>query len=128
MDGEHEGRTRRRGRRKKKTVTITELLGFALGCVRLSLDDFERLTPEEFSSICKAYREQCESDYKDNWERMRMQAAITIQPHIKSKLTPQKLLPFPWEQRKKRQPKISQAEAEKRFEKLMARKNNGEGR
>ena len=42
---------------------------------------------------------------------MRMLACITIQPHIgrKHKVTPEKLLPFPWE--KKKGKKKAEAEA-----------------
>lgn len=32
---------------------------------------------------------------------MRMLAFITIQPHVKNKLTPQKLLPLSWDNRRK---------------------------
>lgn len=32
---------------------------------------------------------------------MRMLACITIQPHVKNKLTPQKLLPLSWDNRRK---------------------------
>lgn len=74
-------------------------MGYALGCIHLSYDDFCRLTPEEFNSVCKAYGDQEQARYKDNWERMRILAAITIQPHVKSKLTPQKLLPLSWDKR-----------------------------
>lgn len=76
-------------------------MGFALGCIRLSYDDFCRLTPDEFNSVCKACLDQEQSQYKDNWERMRMLACITIQPHVKNKLTPQKLLPLSWDNRRK---------------------------
>ena len=31
------------------------------------------------------------------WERMRILATITIQPHVKNHLTPASLLPFPWD-------------------------------
>jgi hypothetical protein len=31
------------------------------------------------------------------WERMRLLAAITIQPHCKKKMTPERLLPLPWD-------------------------------
>ena len=33
----------------------------------------------------------------DQWERMRLLATITIQPHVKGKVTPERLLPFPWD-------------------------------
>ena len=87
---------------KKKPVGIDELLGHALGCVGLSLDDFCRLTPGEFEAVCKAWHDLHEDEMRDSWERMRMSATIGIQPHIKGKITPEKLLPFPWEKSKKR--------------------------
>ena len=89
--------------------------------MRLSYDDFCRCTPEEFGSICKEYQDQREVDYKDRWERMRMLATITIQPHLKKKVVPQRLLPFPWEKSKKKAeaPKVSAEEARKRFERLV---------
>ena len=63
---------------QKKGIGIEECLGYALGCVRLSYDDFCRCTPSEFNCICKAYNEQREADYKDGWERMRLLATIVI--------------------------------------------------
>ncbi len=100
------------------------MLGFALGCIRLSYDDFCRCTPEEFNGICKAYHDQRETDYKNEWERMRMLATITIQPHIKSKITAQKLLPFPWEKHILKQittQPVSVEESLKRFEAIIKR-------
>lgn len=51
-----------------------------------------------------------------------MLACITIQPHVKNKLTPQKLLPLSWDNRKKsKQAKtehITAKEAEERENKL----------
>lgn len=35
--------------------------------------------------------------YRSCWERMRMLASIVIQPHVKKKITPKRLLPFPWD-------------------------------
>ena len=96
-----------------------------MGCIRLSYDDFCRCTPEEFNGICKAYHDQRETEYKNEWERMRMLATITIQPHTKSKITAQKLLPFPWEKQKmpdnKKQKTVSAEESLRRFEVLIKR-------
>lgn len=63
---------------KKKSAGIEELLGHALGCVGLSLDDFCRLTPSEFGAVCKAWLERQEQTMQDGWERMRMKAANTM--------------------------------------------------
>jgi hypothetical protein len=58
---------------------------------------------------------------------MRMLATIAIQPHVKNKLTPEKLLPFPWEKLDKmstRPPKQTAEEDLKRFETLAKRMKN----
>lgn len=72
-------------------------MGFALGCLGLSLADFSALSPSEFGECCRAWREERESRLRDDWERMRLLATITIQPHVKGKLKPQQLLPLPWD-------------------------------
>ena len=54
-----------------------------------------------------------------------MLAAIVIQPHLKKKVTPQKLLPLPWESTTKKQrgkaQQLTVAESLKRFEELAKR-------
>lgn len=59
---------------------------------------------EEFAAVYKAYAEQRDTDFKDEWVRMRLLATITIQPHLAKgkKVTPEKLLPFPWERKQTR--------------------------
>ena len=94
------------------------MLGYALGCIHLSYDDFCRLTPDEFNAVCKMYSDQEQTQYKDNWERMRILAAVTIQPHVKSKLTPQKLLPLSWD---KKQPRTRQRAEEVKSEHITAK-------
>lgn len=76
-------------------------MGIALGCIRLSYDDFCKMDFDEFAAVYKAYAEQRDTDYKDEWARMRLLATITIQPHLAKgkKVTPEKLLPFPWEKK-----------------------------
>lgn len=52
-----------------------------------------------------------------------MLATMCIQPHVKGKLTPKKLLQFAWEQPEKKPtpPPLSKDEARKRFEALLAK-------
>ena len=55
-----------------------------------------------------------------------MLATIVVQPHVKGKLTPQKLLPFEWEKTTKKktsQKPVSREESKARFEALI--KSNG---
>ena len=54
---------------------------------------------------------------------MRMLACITIQPHVKNKLTPQKLLPLSWDNKKPRKAKaehITAKEAEEKRKQIIA--------
>ncbi len=77
------------------------MLGHAIGVLGMSVSDFESLTPEEFTATCRAWSNYQEDMLHGDWERMRMLATITVQPHVKGKMTPQKLLPLPWESPKK---------------------------
>lgn len=81
------------------------MLGIALGCIGLSYDDFCKLGYDEFASIYNSYAEQRDVDFKDRWTRMRLLATIVIQPHLdkRHKITPERLLPFPWEKEKKKE-------------------------
>lgn len=64
----------------------------------------------EFAAVYNAYAEQRDTDFKDRWVRMRLLATIVIQPHLAKgkKITPEKLLPFPWEKSQKRKGKKGQ--------------------
>ena len=80
----------------------------------------------EFEAVYKAYAEQRDFEYKDNWERMRLLATITIQPHIakNKKITPEKLLPFSWDKQKGKHANakakdITPAQQRKRMEELV---------
>jgi len=99
-------------------------LTFALSVIHLAYEDFCRLTPDEFAAVCEAYHDHEETLLHDQWERMRLLATITIQPHVKGKVTPERLLPLPWEQpkTKKTSPRpVSKEEDRKRFEQLLKR-------
>ncbi len=72
-------------------------MGIAVGNIGLPYGDFCALTPGEFGYIYKAYSDERTAQYRDRWERVRMLAAITIQPYAKKGLTPHGLLPFPWD-------------------------------
>ena len=98
-----------------------------MGVVGLTLEDFCYLSPDEFAAICKAHNEQRESEMQAAWNRMRLHACISIQPHVKNKLTPEKLLPFTWdagEKEKVEAKKVSKEEAKRRFEKLAGKVKN----
>lgn len=55
-----------------------------------------------------------------------MMATIALQPHVKGSLTPQKVLPLPWEKEKPMQkaPAVSKEDALKRFEEVLGKVGN----
>ena len=92
----------------------------------MSFDDFCRCTFDEFESICKAWREMTESQYRDTWERARTLAAIIIQPHVKKKITPRQLLSLPWDKKLQNHPRndapeLTAEQRRRRFEDLVHR-------
>lgn len=103
-----------------------ELLGIAVGNIGMPYNDFCAITPEEFNHIYRAYSEERTAQYQDSWERMRMLAAILLQPHVKGDVTLQKILFFPWEKKKtkKKTSVISKEEAKRRFEAFVANDRN----
>lgn len=54
---------------------------------------------EEFAAVYDAYITERDAAYRDEWCRMRTLACIVIQPHLGKgkKITPEKLLPLPWD-------------------------------
>ena len=88
----------------------------------MSHGDFCLCTVDEFEAICSAWQKHSEHDERDRWERTRIQAAICIQPHVKNRIRPEKLLPLPWDKKETRpkpvQPSMTAEERLKRFEKL----------
>ena len=89
----------------------------------MSIDDFEKCEFDEFESVCNAWSNRTETNQRESWEQMRLLATISIQPHIKKKITPKQLLPMPWDSEKPTDnaPKLSREEQQKRFESLSRR-------
>lgn len=89
----------------------------------MSRTDFCACTPAQFRAILRSWRETEESRRRDAWERMRLHALMTIQPHVRKRLDPHSLMPLPWDKtpRKafKKEKPLSRAEAMKRFAELM---------
>lgn len=96
----------------------------------MSLREWLTLTPEEWQAIAQAYTDNRQALQHEQWERMRILATITIQPHVKSHLTPASLLPFPWDNQPTpnntqaaREPIPTKEEAHERLVSLMKRVN-----
>ena len=86
-------------------------------------DDFGRLDFEEFAAVYNAYVTQRDFDYKESWERIRVCSVLLLQPHMKrgSTISPQQLLPLPWDKKEKRKDTRTAAEQRARTAELMRR-------
>lgn len=114
----------RRQGQKKSAVPVLDLFGQAVGIIGMSHEDFCRCDPDELDAVFRAYRESREEQQREEWERMRIAAAIGIQPHVRRKITPQALLPLPWDNKKAAGKEsaaniMSPEERRLRFEKLI---------
>lgn len=101
-------------------------MGIALGCIGLRYDEFCKMDFDEFAAVYKAYAEQRDAQYKDEWQRMRLLATIVIQPHLakNKKITPEKLLPFPWDKKtvaREAKREITPEQQRRRMEELVKR-------
>lgn len=103
---------------------MIEFFGLAVGCIGMRPEDFDGMTPGEFDAVAKAYFGRRRDDLRDRWNRMRLLATIVVQPHTRRKITPEKLLPLPWDEERIRhkqqqesdsQPELSAQEKKNRF-------------
>lgn len=74
-------------------------MGYAMGCIGLSFNDFCLMHPSEFGVTCDAFQLMHEQNEKAAWERLRVQTTITLQPFLIRKITAKELLPLPWDER-----------------------------
>lgn len=107
-------------------------MAYAVGVVGMSLAEWQTLSPDEWGAVAEAYNNNVEAIMHNSWERMRMLATISVQPHVKNRLSPSRLLPFPWEQGSSTNtndhnktacaaPILSKEEARKRFLRLVGK-------
>lgn len=91
----------------------------------MSLDDFCNCEFDEFESIVRAWQEMRDGNMRGEWERTRTLAAISIQPHVKKKVTPRQLIPLPWDRQTQKQsrkaPEQTPEERRRRFEEVVKR-------
>ena len=72
-------------------------MGMAMGCVGMSLEDFERCTPSEFHAVWECWSEKEHRRERGEWERVRMECLCSLQPWSKKKLRAGDIMEFPWE-------------------------------
>ena len=89
----------------------------------MSRADFCACTFEEFRAITDAWSAHRDASEHSAWERARIVASISIQPHIHCRITPQRLLPLPWDKKETRpnaQP-LTEEQRLERFKELAGR-------
>lgn len=92
----------------------------AVGCVGMSLRDFDRCTPFEFTAIMTQWNKCRESEVRLSWEQTRFLAVTQLQPYSKKALRPEDVVTFPWE--KKKGPAVMRGTSSReRMEKVAAR-------
>lgn len=82
------------------TADIDELMGIAMGCIGMSMQDFCQCTPSEFMSIYKAWIKSREQTERNAWERARISCLCSLQPYSKKRLKATDIMEFPWEKEK----------------------------
>lgn len=87
-------------------------MGIALGCIGMSMQDFERCTPSEFKATFDAWNGRQERIERSEWERVRMSCLCTLQPYSKKKLQASDIMEFPWEKQKSKTEKREETREE----------------
>lgn len=63
----------------------------------MSRSDFCSCTPSEFEAAARHHRAERERADRAAWERTRLHATLTVQPHIRGHIDPLRLMPLPWD-------------------------------
>ena len=71
-----------------------------MGCIGMSIDDFERCTPFEFKKIYEIWMTKEDKREQRSWERIRWMGLCSLQPWSKKTLKPTDIAVFPWEIKK----------------------------
>lgn len=99
-------------------------MGWAVACAGMSRDEFCTFYVDEFEAVAAEWNKMTEAAERANWERMRLGAAIGIQPHVRRRITPRQLVPLPWDNDERpprpEAPQLTPEERLKRFETLTA--------
>lgn len=91
----------------------------------MSRYEFERMTPEEFGEVYKAYYKKWDMENRERWERTRTLAALILQPYLKKGVTPREILPLLWDKgpdKWKEAQTLTKEEQKRRFEELAKRR------
>lgn len=110
-----------------KPASVETLLGIAMGCIGMSMDDFCRCTPSEFYEAYGAWAEWEQNREKELWERARTVCLCSLQPYSEKQLRPQDVMIFSWEKEEDsgEAEEISHEEMMKRYHEAMRQRGMG---
>lgn len=104
------------------------MLGWALGVGGLRFDDFCLLTPFEFQAVVNTVAEHDDNQQRGAWERARIIGCMSLSPWSKGAVTPENVLPLPWDREKRKHaesetpiPTETKEEAKENLDKLLKR-------
>ena len=63
----------------------------------MTVDDFCRCTPPEFSAVAEAWAEAGQRRERAAWERTRLECTTTLQPYSRKRLDPEDVMRFAWD-------------------------------
>ena len=78
-------------------MTYNESLGYAIGVMKLSLQDFEWMTPSQYQAAIKEWEEEEKRKAQHEYELQRFNAWLCLAPNIKDNTSQEDLFRFPWE-------------------------------
>jgi hypothetical protein len=97
----------------------------ACGKIGLSIADYYNLTQRQFYNIAQGYSQKQQEIIQTSWEQTRQSSFINMLCHGDGKktknLTPQKWMPFPWEDEEEsapRKPKFTNEQLKEHFKNI----------
>ena len=73
------------------------MIGLAMGCVGMCLNDFCRLTPSEFTAVFEAWQQKETYAERRRWEQARFLACSILKPYSKKSLELTDVCRFSWD-------------------------------
>ncbi len=91
----------------------------ALGEMAMTEIELYTISPRSLFNKINGYRKR----EQDNWERTRMQTYLLLLPSVKdgAKLTPQSIMPFPWDVNQANKASVSVDKVRKRSSEMWAK-------
>lgn len=82
-------------------MTIDDVVGTALGVLRMTEAEFEAMTPYRFALALRLYNKVKEEEQRERWELARVMVTTYANTYAKHPKKPEQLWPLPWDKEKK---------------------------